>query len=406
MAHVPAARKRVAVFSRYPLGDQYDLAAEFKGMLQHLGSDADVLHLSLRGRRPPPSPPLGVTVDELPVTIDRKNPRDMLLKTFLMYLLLPVAALRLRRYRPHAIFISEILPLAGLFFRVACRTRVATAYGDWHVHNFLGRKAWSRPLLRVCEWLERFEARHLDGFFCRAAAAREKLAAWGVPRESVCVVRDAPDPAAFFPQDQAELRHACGFAADDVVLLYHGVMHQGKGLDQLLTWTAALQRENPGIGIILVGAGPELQPLKDLAARLGLGARAHFTGWLKTVQEVGAYCNAADLCVAMRTGAESNVHIVPGALLHSMACRKVVIGPRLPGVAEILRDGDNGFLFAPDDGEDFKRLIRRLIEARATWPDVARRAYEDIQEHYAVPAAARLYADALMHYAGDRSGAA
>jgi len=398
-ATAPDRSPRVAIFSRYNLADQYDLAAEFKDMIRILGSRTPVLHLSLRGPNENADVPDGIEVQELPLRVNRKSPRDILLKSLLMYFYLPAAAVRLRRFKPDVIFLSEILPLVGLFFKWTTGAHVATAYGDWHFHNMIGRKPWARPLLKLVEAMDRFEVRRLDGFFCRAAAAGERVQRWGVPADHVRVVRDAPDPDAFYPRDERELRHKCGFSDEDVVLLYHGVMHQGKGLDKLLRWTSELREQNPKIGIVLVGGGPEQQNLRQLAAQLEFGERAYFTGWLPTVKEVGDYCNAADICIAMRTAAEANDRVVPGALLHSMACRKVVIGPGLSGIAEILEEGRNGFMFKPDDGNDFKRLNRELVAARDKWPEISENAYQDIVKNYSVEAAARQYADALEHFA-------
>lgn len=390
---------RIAIFSRYCLADQYDLAAEFAGMLKHLASRCTVLHLSFRGPGKHADAPANVKVEELGISINRENPRDILLKSILIYFWLPAAALRLRRFKPDVIFLSEILPLVGLFLRWMTGARVATAYGDWHLHNMIGRRRWSGPVLRLAEALDRFEVRRLTGFFCRAAAAGDRVKHWGATSEQVRVVRDAPDPEAFFPRDGTALRSQCGFAPDDVVLLYHGVMHSGKGLDKLIRWTNELHASHPEIGLLLVGGGPEQQSLRDLAASLPMAPRIKFSGWLKTVREVGDYCCAADICIAMRTAAEANDRVVPGALLHSMACRKVVIGPRLSGIAEILREGDNGFMFTPDDGEDFKRLILELIQHRDGWNRIATRAWQDVQEKYSVEAASRQYAEALEHFA-------
>lgn len=390
---------RIAIFSRYCLADQYDLAAEFEGMLKQLAARCSVLHLSFRGPGRHVDPPANVQVEELNISINREKPRDILLKSILIYFWLPAAALRLRRFKPDVIFLSEILPLVGLFLHWMTGARVATAYGDWHLHNMIGRKRWSGPVLRLAEALDRFEVRRLTGFFCRAAAAGERVKRWGARPEQVRVVRDAPDPEAFFPRDGSDLRRQCGFAPDDVVLLYHGVMHSGKGLDKLIRWSNDLYAENPKLGLLLVGGGPEQQALREFVASLPMAPRIKFSGWLKTVREVGDYCCAADICIAMRTAAEANDRVVPGALLHSMACRKVVIGPRLSGIAEILREGDNGFMFTPDDGDDFKRLIRQLISRRDMWEQVAARAWQDVQEKYSVEAAARQYAGALEHFA-------
>jgi glycosyltransferase involved in cell wall biosynthesis len=222
---------------------------------------------------------------------------------------------------------------------------------------------------------------------------------FGVPGSNVRVFHDAPSPEAFHPSDQTALRARCGFAPEDIVLHYHGVMHQGKGIDKLIQWTADLRSEFPSIGLILVGAGPESAALQRLAQSCGISDRVHFTGWLKTTKEVGEYCCAADLCVAMRTGDESNVHIIPGALLHCMACGKVVLAPRLPGMEEVIRHGDNGFLFAADDGNSFKDLIRTLVARRAEWPRVAANAEREIRERYSVEATARDFSDAIMAFA-------
>lgn len=398
MTTIHQPRTRICIFSRYQLSEQFDLAAEFQPMLEILCRDRDVMHLSFRNTRLPASVPSGLKLEEIPLTVNRNHPKDVVLKSLFMYLMLPVAAWKIRRNKTDLVFVSEILPLVGLFFKWFCGCKVGTAYGDWHVHNFLGKKWWIKPFLRVAEFLERFEARRLEGMFCRAAAAAHRLRSWGVKDECIRVVFDAPDLKAFFPQDQHELRASCGFAPDDTVLLYHGVMHQGKGLDMLLRCTADLYRDNPSIGIIMVGSGPELEPLKQLAKEIGLEKRAFFTGWLKTIHEVGHFCNAADICIAMRTGAESNVHIIPGALLHSMACRKVVVGPDLPGIREVIRTGENGFVFTADNPESFKSLIRDLITRRSEWPRVAENAEADIHKRFSVNGAASQYAEALLHF--------
>jgi glycosyltransferase involved in cell wall biosynthesis len=392
------ASRRICVFSRYQLSEQFDLAAEFLPMLENLCADNDVMHISFRNSHLPSSIPAGLLLAEMPLQANRSKPRDIIIKSLLMYLMLPVAAFKIRRFKPDLIFVSEILPLVALFLKIFCGCRAATAYGDWHVHNFLGRKWWIRPFLALAEWLERVECRTIEGLFCRASAARTRLLSWGIPDEHIRVVFDAPDLSAFYPQDQSDLRRRCGFNDQDIMLLYHGVMHQGKGLDLLVRCIADLHKEQLPVGLFMVGAGPELEPLKNLAKNLGIENKVHFTGWLKTIQEVGRFCNAADICVAMRTGAESNVHIIPGALLHSMACRKVVIAPDLPGILEVIRHGDNGFVFKADDAISFKSLVRGLLGKRGDWDRIAQNAEQDIHDRFSVSGAARKYADAISHF--------
>lgn len=394
-----SARPRVAIYSMFPLADQFDLAAEYHDMLVHLSQTCDVMHLSMGGPRPTPPLPPSIRVELYRLSVDRRDRSDISRKAILQYVHAPAIARRLKAFNPDLIFLPDIIPLfpALLKFFSGCRT--ATAYGDWHIHNKLEKKWWAPPVIALANWLDRREIDYVDCFTFRARTALEKVRARGVSEDRLRMFHDAPDRTAFSPRDMRALRARIGFKPDDVVLLYHGVMHQGKGIDLLIQWTAELLPEMPHLGLILVGAGPESEALQRQAQALGIGSRVHFTGWLETTREVGDYCNAADICIAMRTGAESNVHIIPGALLHSMACRKVVIGPDLPGIAEVIRHGENGYMFKADDGPSFKALIRSLAANRGDWERVALEAEREVERSYSVAATARQFAEALEHFA-------
>ena len=395
----PTRRPRVAIYSMFCLADQFDLAAEYREMLINLSRTCDVLHLSMSGPRPKPTMPDDIRVEEYGLSVDRGNRADLSRKALLQFFYAPYLARRLRAFRPDVIYLPDIIPLFPLLLKFFSGCRVATAYGDWHIHNKLEKKWWAPPVICLAEKLDRWEVAYVDCFTFRARAALEKIRDGGADRERLRMFHDAPDLSAFGPRDQAALRAHIGFTRDDMVLLYHGVMHQGKGIDHLIRWTAELRSEVPNLGLILVGAGPESDALRQLARDLQFEDRVHFTGWLATTHEVGDYCNAADICIAMRTGAESNTHIIPGALLHSMACRKVVVGPDLPGIAEVIRTGENGYMFKADDGASFKALIRELAAGRAEWGRVGRQAYQDVLDRFSVAATARQYAGALEHFA-------
>ncbi len=395
----PPGRLRLAIFSRYSLADQYDLIAEMPGVLDRLAASHDVLHLSLRGPKPRPTVPAAVQVDEMPLRISRGSPGDIYFKTLIMYFLLPIAVWKLRRFRPHLIFCTEVLPLYGLALKLLCGTRVTIPMGDRHLHNLFARFRLTRPLLKLAEFLERAEISRMSGIFTRGETILRRITSCPIPREKVRIVRDVPDPECFGPRDASELRRRCGFGPDDIVLNFHGIMHKAKGLDMILRWTADLHREDPRIGIILVGSGPDELELRQLARTLGLGTRAVFTGWLPTVREVGDYCNASDICLPMRVGTPDQMDMIPGALVHSLACGKVVVAPNMPGMAEMIVDGQNGYLFRPDDGEDFKRIIRRLAADRPSWEPIRRQALACVEEKYSLSAAVRAYSEAIVFFA-------
>ena len=66
----------------------------------------------------------------------------------------------------------------------------------------------------------------------------------------------------------------------------------------------------------------------------------------------------------------------PGAVLLALSLGRPVIVPRLPALAELVIDGDNGLLFAPDDPAALGAALERACRIDAQgWERMARRAF-------------------------------
>jgi glycosyltransferase involved in cell wall biosynthesis len=58
----------------------------------------------------------------------------------------------------------------------------------------------------------------------------------------------------------------------------------------------------------------------------------------------------------------------PNVILEAFAHRTPVVASSLGGMAELVRDGENGLLFAPGDADDLARQLRRLLDDRRLLP--------------------------------------
>ena len=68
--------------------------------------------------------------------------------------------------------------------------------------------------------------------------------------------------------------------------------------------------------------------------------------------------------------------LCPGTVLLALSLARPVIVPRLPTLAELVVDGDNGLLFAPDDPAALGAALERACRVdRLTWQGMARRAF-------------------------------
>lgn len=140
-----------------------------------------------------------------------------------------------------------------------------------------------------------------------------------------------------------------------------------KGFDVLLRAYAQMRREVPDApDLLLAGDGALHETLKSLGQELGLDGQVHFVG---RVDRAGA--------VALFKGCEFFVlpsrHEPMGIVnLEAMAAGKAVIASRVGGVPELVEDGQNGLLVAPDDPTFLALALRRLVED----PDLSRRLGE------------------------------
>jgi glycosyltransferase involved in cell wall biosynthesis len=133
--------------------------------------------------------------------------------------------------------------------------------------------------------------------------------------------------------------------------------------------------------------------INDLMEKLkGAEALSRIT-WLSVVPDMRELIGKSLVHVApfRNTNGPSDYYM---ASLEAMAMGKVCVVSDLPGMAEVVTDGQNGFSFRTGDSLDLERALRRAIECdHAT---VGRRAREFVVEHFgdaAVKTVNSLYGD-------------
>lgn len=183
---------------------------------------------------------------------------------------------------------------------------------------------------------------------CPSAFLRELALGWGIHSEKVSVLPNASPPL-------PELRPAEGVRAElgleGPLLAFAGRINPQKALDVLLD--ALAQVEGPSLA--LAGDGPELARLERYAAELRLDGRVRFLG-ARSRAEVLELFRAAD--AAVLTSAWENF---PHTVVEALAVGTPVVGTAVGGVAEIVRDGENGLLVPPGDPAAFAEALRRFL---------------------------------------------
>ena len=319
-------------------------------------------------------------VFELPFSVDQGNARDKLLKTLRWYWHMGGLLRRIRSLRPAVILCKETLPfIPGRVVRLGFPTMISTS--DWWWSIFLGDTRAGRW---IAERLEAFEVRGWNKPHVRATVATRAegrlLEARGLAGDRVVVINAPQNPSIFRPLVPRPRKADLGLDDGLTYAAICGIIRPGKGYDQLLDWWKVAVSSHPDWRLVIIGgAGGEAWCRREIARR-GLERFVHMTGWLPTKEEVNRWLNAMDVLLSHRRNSPDNQGIIPSALYNSLSTGRPVVATGLPGIAEVIRDGIDGFLFTPDDCGSFISTLERVVGDPAAAIRVGRAGMERAAE--------------------------
>lgn len=167
------------------------------------------------------------------------------------------------------------------------------------------------------------EIRQADALVADGWAAEHLPAIIGKPVHAVPKGVDAE----LFRPTGANLRQALGLA-DRRIVLSVGRFVPIKNMALLIEALAKMAPADPSLHLLLVGEGPELQSLKEQAARLDVTRAVTFAGYVPQA-EMAPYYRTADL-FALGSDFDNS----PNVVLEAMACGLPVVATEVGGVAE------------------------------------------------------------------------
>ncbi|MBV8599627.1 MAG: glycosyltransferase family 4 protein [Actinobacteria bacterium] len=215
---------------------------------------------------------------------------------------------------------------------------------DGDVDGFQDRGGVRIAALRLARDVELRCAAHV---FCPSDYLRTLTVSWGVPAERVSVLSN---PAPRVPELPAREELRRSFDMDGTTLAFAGRLGAQKALDVALDAVDAVD----GVTLLIAGDGDERERLQERA-----GPRVRFLG-PQPRERVLELFRAADASIL-----SSSWENFPHTVVEALAVGTPVIATDVGGVAEVVRDGENGLLVPAGDAPAFAAAVRRYVTDEA-----------------------------------------
>lgn len=161
--------------------------------------------------------------------------------------------------------------------------------------------------------------------------------------------------------DAVRARHGL---AEKQVLGFVGSFHWWHDVEGLLEAFRLLRPRYPNLRLLLIGHGPTRERATALAAELGLGEDAIFTGNVPH-REIPQYVAAMDVAVApFRSQLAEELYGSPMKLFEYMAVGTPTVSTAIGQVSQIIEDGETGLLYPAEDAEALAAAMARLLDDR------------------------------------------
>jgi len=150
-----------------------------------------------------------------------------------------------------------------------------------------------------------------------------------------------------------------------------GRLCEQKGQLMLLQAARLLAERGRDFDLVLAGDGEMRGEIETLIARYGLGERVRITGW------IGSHTVRAELQAARALVLPSFAEGLPVVIMEAMALRRPVLTTTVAGIPELVRPGENGWLFPAGAVEE---LAASLEDFLAQPPEVLQRMGDSARE--------------------------
>lgn len=244
--------------------------------------------------------------------------------------------------------------------------------------EMLGQSKFIRPVAHALQILDGWMARKVSAV---TPGIKLRLAQSGVPSRKIFVSGNGTDTSLFTPMNRAQCLESFGLDANKNYIGFIGVLAQWQGVAYLVDAFALIVERFPGWDLLIAGAGPQMEELKQKSRAHGIENRVHFVGQIP-VESAPIIINGFDIATSPALHQRNaSIGVATVKIRDYAATGCAILAADLPGNSE-LQDAGILVCHTPENEGDIASHLAQLIEDGYLRHDLGKRAFDYAQKEF------------------------
>jgi glycosyltransferase involved in cell wall biosynthesis len=216
---------------------------------------------------------------------------------------------------------------------------------------------------------------YLARMICVSEGLKDSYVKQNIRGDIVRVVYNGIDVTIKPSTPPSQIRQELGIRDAEVLIGMVGSLMKRKGFDLFISSLKRLKESGKGFKGLIIGTGPEVKRLRQFSERLDLADDIIFAGFKN---DAISYINALDILVLSSHGEG-----FPRSILEAMLMAKPVVATNVTGSAELVIDGETGYL-VPTNPEKLSQALLRLMDDRGLRELMGEKGRKRVIENFSI----------------------